>query len=72
MERQRIVKLLAVLDSKQLSVVPAASVSALMAGNLAGLMAVQRSGEPGNDDCVRPHKQSGKLLSLQPAGNTAN
>lgn len=40
----------ATMDSKQLSVVPAANVSALMAGNLPGLMAVQRSGEPGNDD----------------------
>lgn len=40
----------ATMDSKQLSVVPAANVSSLIAGNLPGLMAVQRSGEPGNDD----------------------
>jgi TonB-linked SusC/RagA family outer membrane protein len=38
------------ISAKDLSVVPAASVSTLLAGKLPGLIAVQRSGEPGQDD----------------------
>ncbi|MCO5237636.1 MAG: TonB-dependent receptor [Chitinophagaceae bacterium] len=37
------------MNSKQLSVVPAGNTSNLLAGQLPGLIAVQRSSEPGND-----------------------
>ena len=38
------------ISSKDLSVVPVANVSTLLAGKLPGLIAVQRSGEPGADN----------------------
>ncbi|MCE7059386.1 TonB-dependent receptor [Dyadobacter sp. CY343] len=40
----------ATMDAKQLSVVPSGNVGNLLAGNLPGLISVQRSGEPGKDD----------------------
>ena len=40
----------ATISARELSVVPAANVSTLMYGNLPGLIPVQRSGQPGNDD----------------------
>ncbi len=40
----------ATMEAKQLSVVPAGNVGNMLAGNLPGLVAIQRSGEPGKDD----------------------
>lgn len=48
------------MEAKQLSVVPAGNVGNLLAGNLPGLVAVQRSGEPGKDD---------PMLSIRGLGN---
>lgn len=41
---------IATMSSKELTTVPVANVTTALAGQLPGLIAVQRSGEPGNDD----------------------
>ncbi len=50
------------IEAKQLSVVPAGNVGNLLAGNLPGLVAVQRSGEPGKDDPVLSIRGFGNAL----------
>ncbi len=48
-KRANITSAISTMTSKQLSVVPAGNTSNLLAGQLPGLIAVQRSSEPGND-----------------------
>ena len=50
------------ISAKDLSVVPTANVSSLLAGKLPGLIAVQRSGEPGSDDPGISIRGFGKAL----------
>lgn len=50
------------MSSKDLSVVPVANVSTLLAGRLPGLIAVQRSGEPGADNATLSIRGFGNAL----------
>ncbi len=49
-KRVNVTGAIATMGSKQLSVVPAGNTANLLAGQLPGLIAVQRSSEPGNDN----------------------
>lgn len=49
-KRANVTGAISTVGAKQLSVVPAGNTANLLAGQLPGLIAVQRSSEPGNDD----------------------
>lgn len=61
-KRANVTGSVATITSRDLSAVPSANVSTLLYGNLPGLIPVQRSGQPGNDDVMLSIRGFGNAL----------